>query len=71
MNLKQITKNVLAEAKKLENGDQQEKALAKELSAVAKKIELHRKASERPITAETLKGIRQGTAKFTPRRLNR
>jgi hypothetical protein len=69
MNLKEITKNVLAEVKKLEGGNQQEKILAQELRAVADRIDEHRKANERPITAETLKQIRVGSPQFEPRKL--
>ena len=69
MNLKEITKNVLAEAKKLEHGSEQEKQCAQELTATAQKLEAYRKASERPITAETIEQIRVGTPQFNPRKL--
>ena len=69
MNLKEIAKNVRAEAKKLEGGTSPEKALGQELSAVADKIDRHREANERPLTSDSIKQVRVGNSKFKPRRL--
>ena len=69
MNTKEITKNIRAESIKLQHGDDTEKHFAQELAATAQKIDDYRKTNERPIKAETLKDIRVGKSKFTPRHL--
>ena len=70
MNLKQIRDVVLGEGRKLQKGNpKEEKELGDKLVSIAQEIEKQKNAIERPITAETLKGVRVGRPKFKPRKL--
>ena len=69
MNLKQIRDVVLGEGRKLQKGNPKEKELGDKLVSIAQEIEKQKNAIERPIPAETLKGVRVGRPKFKPRKL--
>ena len=58
MNTKHIEAILRKSALEVKNGDYTQEQLGQKLSAVAAEIEQLRKASERPITAETLAQIR-------------
>jgi hypothetical protein len=66
MNTKNIEKSLKENALKLEHGDEQEQRLGKQLIAVMAHLEKHRKSKERPIDADTLKGIVVGTPQLRP-----
>jgi hypothetical protein len=64
MNLKEITKNILAEAKKLENGSDPVKQFAKKLTTIAKQMDEYRKANELPIKPRELRVSKKNPADF-------
>lgn len=72
---KPIEDSIKSLALKLEQGSDQQQRFGQQLVTIAAKLAEHRKATERPITAETLKQIRTGpnrrVPQFTPRRLPR